>query len=53
METKEALELAEEARKNGYLNKYPKACITLADEVERLNQHIESLMNSLRSAEAF
>lgn len=37
----EALALAEEARANGHLNKFPQACIALADEILRLRKELQ------------
>jgi hypothetical protein len=40
---KEALNLADEAVENGYLNKYPQACIVLAKEVKRLQKLMKNV----------
>lgn len=40
MVLEEALKLADEANKEGYLNRYPQACIRLAWEVRKLQRKL-------------
>ena len=43
MTINDAISLAVEAKRDGMLNRFPIACITLAAEVERLKRLCESL----------
>lgn len=52
MVLEEALKLADEAEKEGYLNPYPTACVGLAKEVKRLQRALKKAIRKQPSTVA-
>lgn len=52
MTLEEALKNAEEAKEIGYLNRYPVACIVLAEELAKANKHLGICKARVKKAKA-
>jgi len=52
MTLEEALKNIEEAKEIGYLNRYPIACIVLAEELAKANKHVEICKARVKKAKA-
>lgn len=44
----EAMEIAQQAKNDGLLNRHPKACIALAEEVRQLRRVLQEMASNQR-----